>query len=233
MQTGAPQAGQAPSAPAHKPKPAAPAPAHKPKPSAPAPAPAAPPLRKLYANKRVGECFDFGHYPQGPNGEIEPITWRVLQREADHLLVIAEQGLDCKWYHEQGCDVTWANCNMRHWLNLPFRSMAFDEQERKCILKTSIANNYGQKTDDYIFLFSVDEAGYLFSNDKIRRAKPTEYAVKNGVKPAKGCCHWWLRSCGAHDDRAAHVSADGSVHFYGERVTYNNRAVRPSLKLAL
>ena len=40
-------------------------------------------LRKIYSDKGVGERFDFGRWPQGPNGEVEPITWRVIAYNSD------------------------------------------------------------------------------------------------------------------------------------------------------
>ncbi len=200
------------------------------------------PLHAIYADKQVGECFDFGRYPQGANGEVEPITWRVLQRNADRLLVIAEQGLDCKPYHKArglfarlfvfAC--AWTDCSLRLWLNSEFYDKAFNKQERKCILKTSVVNNAGSNTEDCIFLLSVDEAERLFADDAARRAKPTKYAVKNGVY-TKGadCCFWWLRSRGNRADHAAGVSIAGGVYSLGVLVNSDGLAVRPALKLAL
>ncbi len=186
-------------------------------------------------DKQVGELFDFGRYPQGANGEIEPITWRVLQREADYLLAIAEKGLDCKQYNEKWCDITWADCTLRRWLNSEFYNEAFNEQERKCILKTSIVNNAGPDTEDYIFLLSVDEAKSLFADDGVRRAKPTEYTVKNGVHTSNnGCCVWWLRTRGGRDDYAAFEGSDGrGIGVYGIGVHDVCNAVRPAFIIAL
>ncbi len=190
-------------------------------------------LHDAYANKRVGECFEFGRYPQGANGEIEPITWRVLQREADHLLVIAEKGLDCKRYNDKYCNVTWADCTLRHWLNSEFYDKAFNEQERNCILQTSIVNNVGPKTGDRISLLSVDEAECLFASENARRAEPTKYAAKNGVYTNEGYCWWWLRSRGNYDSHAANVCTNGGVNDDGNYVNDVDRAVRPAFKIAL
>ncbi len=187
-----------------------------------------------YADKQVGELFDFGRYPQGADGEIEPITWRVLQRNADHLLVIAEQGLDYKQYHKQNCCITWADCTLRRWLNSEFYYKAFNEQERKCILKTSVANNAGPNTEDNIFLLSVDEAESLFANDDERRAKPTDYATKNeaAYTDGNGYCWWWLRSRGNYVHYAAFVAGGGGVFGFGDHV-WVGRAVRPAFRIAL
>ncbi len=192
------------------------------------------PLCTIYASKQVGECFDFGRYPQGPNGEIKPIIWRVLQRNADHLLVIAEQILDCKRYNEELCEVTWEACTLRRWLNSAFISQAFNEQERECILQTSIVNNAEPNTEDRIFLLSFAEAESLFANDELRRAKPTESAIKNGVWTYEnGCCWWWLRSRGFNGYYASYVGADGFVNVDGIDVAHDDHAVRPAFKIAL
>ncbi len=195
------------------------------------------PLRTNYADKRVGDCFEFGLYPQGANGEIKPITWRVLRRKADHLLVIAEQGLDCKRYHEELFDLfnnTWADCTLRRWLNDEFMNVAFNEQERKCVLKTSIDDNAGPDSADYIFLLSVDEAKSLFANDIERRAKPTECAVKNGaLTDDNGYCFWSLRSYCRADRYATHVYPSGDINDFGFYLFRGHGAVRPALNLAL
>ncbi len=194
---------------------------------------AVPSLRETYANKRVGEYFKFGRYHQGANGEIEPITWLVVQRNADHLLVLAEHGLDCKPYHTESISIDWAGCILRYWLNYEFYLNAFNEQERECVLTTSIVNNAGPKTEDNIFLLSVEEAQSFFANDRSRCAKPTEHAVKNGAYTHSDFCYWWLRSRGCSANVAAYVSADGFVNVQGYNVYYGNVAVRPALKLAL
>ncbi len=192
------------------------------------------PLRTNYAKKQVGECFEFGRYPQGDKGEIEPIIWRVLHREADHLLVIAEQGLDCKPYHADLVSIDWSGCTLRRWLNDEFYDKAFGARERECVLKTSIVNNEGPNTEDCVFLLSVDEVKSLFANDVLRCANPTGYAVKNGVwTNDNGCCCWWLRSRGINGYYAAYVGMGGIVCVDGSDVNHDFRAVRPSLKLAL
>ncbi len=193
------------------------------------------PSSDVYANVRVGEYFEFGRYPRGANGEIKPITWRVLQREADHLLVIAEQGLDCKPYHEMR-KITWEACTLRRWLNSEFYEKAFNEQEHKCILQTSVVNNVGPKTDDYIFLLSVGEARSLFAKYIERRTKPSGYAAKNGVATSwaeDDCCEWWLRSSGIYAYYAAYVMENGGVIECGNNFDCDCYAVRPAFRIAL
>ncbi len=191
------------------------------------------PLRTIYAEKRVGECFEFGRYPQGANGEIEPITWRILQREKEHLLVIAEKCLDCKPYNAEFRLIAWADCTLHRWLNSEFYDKAFNGQEQECILKTSIVNKTGPNTEGYIFLLSIDEARSLFANDIERCAKPTKCTVKNRVFLYDGYCYWWLRSRGDSDNLAACVNTGGVIYDSGINVSFNHSAVRPVFKIAL
>ncbi len=224
--------------------------------NAPSPAASCPPQsvskpagispQSVYANKQVGERFEFGRYPQGANGEIKPIIWRVLRRDADGLLVVAEQGLDCKKYHDKWVlfsSVTWEKCTLRRWLNSDFINRAFSEKECGLILAVSVSNNAGSSTVDRVFLLSKDEANKLFAGNKDRRCKPTVYAVKEGAYlDSNGNCLWWLRSRpgSLHDTDATCVRSDGDIPNYvvaslfgGYDVGSGEIAVRPALKLAL
>ncbi|MCR4784117.1 MAG: sel1 repeat family protein [bacterium] len=199
--------------------------------------PVAPSLRDVYANKGVGEYFEFGRYPQGPNGEVKPITWRVLKRSSSGLLVIAEHGLDAKPYNEELVDITWADCTLRRWLNGEFFNKAFNEQEKSLIKTSNLSNNAGPSTDDRIFLLSIDEATSLFANNGDRITKPTAYAIKNGAWVCRnGVCtgnaQWLLRSRGEHSNCAAYVRDDGYVSIY-YTVHGDDASVRPACILAI
>ena len=194
----------------------------------------APKVAGAYADRQVGERFEFGRYPQGVNGEVKPITWRVLRRDDKSLLVIAEQGLDCKRYNEQYVSTTWASCTLRRWLNEEFIKRAFSEQEQSSIKTSEIPNNAGPPTKDLIFLLSVDEASSLFTDDSNRICKPTDYAVKNGVYTfSYGNSWWWLRSRGSCSYRAALVSNCGFISINGYYVIDNVGSVRPALRLTI
>ncbi|MDO5295780.1 MAG: DUF6273 domain-containing protein [bacterium] len=214
-------------------------------------------LRKIYADKRVGEHFEFGRYPQGADGEIKPILWRVLQRvihpvswrttwrmlkrEKEYLLILAEQGLDSKPYHEKFCGITWAECSLRRWLNAAFYNRAFNDQERALILQTYVINNAGPDTADHVFLLSINDAKRLFADDAARQAVPTDFALEKGARTSADfnignigcCCWWWLRSRGIYDDLAADVGTDGGVYEAGSDVNDDFGCVRPALRIAL
>ncbi|MBQ7529321.1 hypothetical protein IJT10_05415, partial [bacterium] len=131
---------------------------------------------------QAGDRFEFGRCPQGPNGEVEPITWRVLHRYSDSLLVIAEYGLcnkryNDKFYNESKC-ITWSNCTLRRWLNNDFMKKVFNAQEQSLIKISNLTNNAGPSTQDQVFLLSEDEARILFTDDDDRVMNLTKYAHK-------------------------------------------------------
>ena len=192
-------------------------------------------LRSAYANLRAGDRFAFRSYPQSAGGGEKPITWRVLRRESDALLVISERCLDAKPYDNSGKGTTWADCSLRKWLNGEFLKKAFTEQEQSLIKVSSLTNNSGPSTKDRVFLLSVNEAKGLFDNDNDRLTKPTPFAVKNGVYVDSECpgAWWWLRSRGVLDSEAASVTEFGEVHASGMFVDRNFASVRPALRIAI
>lgn len=187
-----------------------------------------------YANKRVGERFEFGRYPQGANGEAEPITWRVLRRDSDAMMVISEYGLDAKPYNEELESITWSKCTLRRWLNDEFLQKAFNPQEQSLIKVSSPSNNAGLSTDDRVFLLSIGEVKRLFADEKDRIAKVTAYAAKCGAYTYNedGITWWWLRSRGCDVSDAAFVNLVGFIGCRG-LVDRTSGSVRPAFRIAI
>ena len=197
------------------------------------------PLYSKYVNKCVGDRFEFGSYPQGPNGEVRPVVWRVLQRDSDSLLIISEKSLDFKPYEETNKIVAWSDCTLRRWLNGEFFYKAFNNQERSLIKMSKLSNNDDSSTKDWVFLLSVDEAGSLFADNNDRIAKYTDYAVKNNPYIGEKYedlmlkfTHWWLRSHGNFFESGSSwmVDSDGKID---EFPIHSNTYIRPALRLVL
>ncbi len=195
-------------------------------------------LRAIYADRQVGDTFEFGRYPQGANGEVEPIIWRVLRLDSDSLLVIAEDGLDARPYNEEQIDITWEDCTLRSWLNEEFFYKAFNEQEQSLIKTSHLSNNAGPSTYDRIFLLSADEVEAFFADSGDRVCQPTGYAVEqcadvyhNPYDEYDGNAWWWLRSRGCDSYYAVIVYYVGDLCNYGVRI--NGGSVRPALRLAI
>ena len=88
----------------------------------------------------VGDHFTFGNYPQGADGEVQPIEWRVLAVEDGKALVISEKVLDYVQYNERDTDVTWETCTLRKWMNNDFISKAFSSSQQEKITTIIIQN---------------------------------------------------------------------------------------------
>ena len=188
--------------------------------------------------------IEFGRYPQGAKGEVEPLRWRVLavDEKGKKALLVTEKLIDCCRYHNKSEDITWEGCDLRIWLNGNFLNSAFSEEESAKIGLTNNNNpdnpryeiHGGNPTVDRVFLLSIDEAEKYFHRKRDRVAKVTKYAINQGSDfDEKGMGCWWLRSPGFNRGLAAYVSSVGGVHWRGYRVHNVDVAVRPALWLNL
>ena len=179
-------------------------------------------------------------YGQGKSKE--PITWKVLSKENNRLLVISKHALDRKQYHTSYSPVTWETCSLRKWLNGSFLKTAFNTDEQKMIPTVTVSaeknpdynTSPGNSTQDQIFLLSIPEVNKYFTSDMERQCKSTAYAKAQGcVDYGNGNCSWWLRSPGDCGIRAAFVNGeDGDVsgNGYGVRKEFG---VRPAFWINL
>lgn len=196
---------------------------------------------------QVGEYITFGSYEQDndiSNGK-EPIEWLVLDVQDGKMLVVSKYALDCKKYNEEQVDLTWETCSLRSWLNDEFISEAFMSSELDRIPTVNVEadketrysyNNieFGNDTQDKIFVLNTDEANEYFGSKSDRACKPTEFAVAKGAyesssKDYEGNCWWWLRSPGAYQDNAARVVGGGGIQYDGIYVDKEDGAVRPAM----
>ena len=198
-------------------------------------------MRALEAGAiEVGDTVVFGSYEQDGNtaNGTEAIEWVALAKEGDKILLVSRYALDCQPYNTSWTSVTWEDCTLRSWLNGPFLSPAFTEDEQALIDEARVTNadngKYstpgGNPTVDKVFLLSVDEAEKYFSSDGDRVCTATAHAKDQGVSTGSndGCC-WRLRSPGRDSDHAAYVYSDGSIFANGRIVGLDSSAVRPAL----
>ena len=91
----------------------------------PQPAPQPQPVKKTppptpRINVRVGDIIPFGQYPQGANGEVQPLEWRVLAVENGRALLITDKLIDYIMYNDKLDSVIWGSCTLRKWMNNDF-----------------------------------------------------------------------------------------------------------------
>ena len=202
-----------------------------------------------YKNLRVGDKIPFGQYPQGANGEVQPLMWRVLAVEGGRTLLITDDLIDAVPYNEENKKVTWETCTLRKWMNNDFLRAAFSSEEQAQIAtitnrnpnNTDLGTWGGKSTHDRVFALSIGEAEKIFRSDNDRKAAPTAYAIKQGayessklsLKYGRKTACWWLRSPGNDSDYASYVNYYGYIHQGGYYVDYFRVAVRPAFWLNL
>lgn len=199
-------------------------------------------------NVSVGNRIPFGQYPQGANGEIQPLMWRVLAVENGRALMITDKLIDAIRYNEEKDNVTWETCTLRKWMNNNFISKAFNISQQAQIATVTNQNpnspvnrtKGGNATQDKFFALSRDEAKKYFCDDDDRKASPTSYAIKNGALTGSFSLSngettgiWWLRTPGVDSTFALGVLEDGSIGQYGNGVDHNKVAVRPAFWMKL
>ena len=160
----------------------------------------------------------FGNYRQSGSRKEPPIKWRVLENANGKLFLLSDQNLDVYWYHKTPADITWADSDIRGWLNDTvngFAGDAFSAGELAAIPQTDVVNDDnpeygtagGENTKDQVFLLSIAEAtntAYGFTDNydatDTRKAMSTAYVGSGGktgtnyMNGAGNTDWWWLRS---------------------------------------
>src|SRR5690606_11620802 len=97
--------------------------------------------------------------------------WRVLDSKDGKVLVIAEYIIELRWYNDNFVDTTWAECELRKYLNNEFYN-TFNQDEKAKIVAVTNSNpnnpwfktNGGTDTIDSIFLLSLEEVCKYFGD---------------------------------------------------------------------
>ncbi len=166
---------------------------------------------------------------------LSGVRWRVLEVREDTsgrrhwALLMADRVIGAGPYHTTLAPVTWAQCDLRRWLNdealflgslggpLVSRILQFEVSHGRDLAGSSGGD---QSMSDRVFLLNLEEAA------RYRRSVDGLAAVDEAMVPAG----WWLRSPGNRPDRAACVETDGSV---GGAGVSSSVGVRPAFWMVL
>lgn len=199
---------------------------------------------------QIGDIIKLGKY-----------SWRVLCVESNKALLITEEIIEQRCYHNADKEVTWEQCSLRKYLNDDFFvQFPSAEQERILLVENANENNqwYGTKgganTQDKIFLLSLHQACLYFGDSTANLYNPGKNQrywferkdANNQNRLAKllgkeGCWWWWLRSPGRVGKKAVYIwGTDGGIGIQGNNVKNGNVSdgkctdgVRPALWLRL
>ena len=203
---------------------------------------------KIAPFKNVGQYVVFGSYEQDNNTQNgkENIEWLILDYDetADEVLLVSRYGLHSLPFHNTTVYPTWAESDIRAWLNNEFINAAFTAGEQDAIAETKLSTarttlvEGGADTVDRIYLLSIEEYELYFASNAESKAAPTKYAVAMGAYQSDdctvddmGCCQWWLRSPSTDYFSASCVGIVG--YLSGTYVHYDGLSIRPALKINL
>ena len=162
-------------------------------------------IKQIATNKKWS-IVKFGNY-YNETGK-EPIEWIVLDNLGDEITLVSKYVIDChdfcknsdrKWTG----DISWELSDIREWLNHEFLEKAFSKNEQNFIIKKEIDSTCTYQTGcddicttkDKVYLLSrmdIRKGRSLFGN-KLKKCKPTKYALSKMVYGGKHKCLWWLR----------------------------------------
>lgn len=187
-------------------------------------------------------------------------NWRVLDIQDNVALLITEDIIEQRAYHDAYKDITWADCSLRKYLNGEFYDK-FSEADKSRIMPVINKNLdnqwYGSKggvdTKDSIFLLSIEEVCKYFGDSRSKlynRGKNQRYWFErkdenNNKRIARfegetWGSWWWLRSPGRVSVKAVYIHGDGNIGIQGNNILKGNISdgkctggVRPALWLKL
>ncbi len=176
--------------------------------------------------------------------------WRVLDIQINMALIITEDIVEQRPYHNIYKDTTWYDCETRKYLNSEFY-YKFDDTNKSRIVQVLTKNldnpwygtEAGKDSQDSIFLLDVEEVCKYFgdSTELLFNRGNNRYWKKNDENNSKRMakfngmiCYWWLRSPGRNNHVAAYVhGTDGCIGVNGNNVTNGWGGLRPALWLKL
>ena len=201
-----------------------------------------------YASAHKGDVVTLGTWEQdgdAANGP-EPLTWIVLDRIDDRLLLLTADVVAARPYHHVPFEpVTWADSDLRAWLNTEFLTQALTPAEQELVQPTLLDNpaqsvagtDGGAPTTDRVMALSETDAVIYLSTDWDRewsgQASASDAVAGDALyTDGNGHVDWWLRSPGGDDYAAQYVSAAGVPATAGIACDAQ-LGVRPALWLSL
>lgn len=199
----------------------------------------------------IGGAILFGGY-----------NWRILDIKNNAALIITENIIEHRSYHDAYKDITWADCSLRKYLNGEFYDK-FNDADKSRIIPVLNKNpdnqwygsNGGADTNDSIFLLSIEEVVcQYFGDSSIKLYNPGknqrywfERKDENNSKRVarleannERIWWWWLRSPGRLNIKAVYIHGDGNIGIQGNNILKGNISdgrctggVRPAMWIKL
>lgn len=171
----------------------------------------------------------------GDKIEFSGYDWRVLDIKDNAALIITEDIVELRAYHNKPGDITWADCELRKYLNGEFLERFINADKDKIIPTTIVNSNNpwfgtigGEDTNDKVFLLSIEEVVCKYFGDssenllRVPNGKYKYWFTKKDNNNAKRISSylgyiwwWWLRSPGRKQVKAVYIHGDGNIGIQG------------------
>lgn len=158
-------------------------------------------IEQIYNRMSKGDIIYFGTYNNAP------IAWKILKTESDKMLLIAENPIAQKPFHDEIKKVTWETSSLRAWLNSEFIESFSAEQKNQILVTETL------KTSDKVFLLNTEEIDEL--------SKSVNFSTSE---------EWWTRT--AIDNCIIYMSSTGWLKAEGDQVV-RDKGVRPAIWISL
>lgn len=199
----------------------------------------------------IGSTMPFGDY-----------NWRILDIKNNTALIITENIIEHRAYHDVYKDITWADCSLRKYLNGEFydKFNVTDKSRISPVINKNPDNQWygskgGEDTEDSIFLLTIEDVVCRYfgdSSEKLynpgknqrywfeRKDKNNSKRIARLEANKEGIWWWWLRSPGRVNVKAVYIHGDGNIGIQGNNILKGNISdgictggVRPALWLKL
>jgi len=174
-------------------------------------------------------------------------NWLVLETRGGMALLLSEKIIELRKYHNTFESTTWANSNIRRYLNTVFYN-TFSPCEQAQIIETQLTGQSnpwfdvdgGAYTTDKIFLLSIHEVLNYFGNGQ--PPTPTgKYFIDDSANTTRKAvfadnspCRWMLRTPGNLPYLVSTVTNEGKIAITGDFVNRQSTdnfilGIRPAL----
>lgn len=179
------------------------------------------------------------YYKDKSENEKKPVEWLVLDEQDGYTLLMTKDIVDSKgWVNNGRNDITWAQTDLRQWLNNDFYNAAFSpsEQSQMALFNAVQPQNpryktpAGKATVDPVSILNYQELIHYMPTNLERRAKPTGYAAEQGCYlNSEGDSAWWLRSPGPTATLPEHLASWGNLGARDHYIDDYTIGVRPAV----
>lgn len=184
------------------------------------------------------ETATFGSFYQDASGStLAPVKWIVLDEQDGYTLLMADQIIASRgWMDTDSEGATWAETDLRRWLDNDFYNVAFSDEEKSHMAlfdavqlrNPRYGTSAGEATVDPVSLLSYQELIHYMPTDEERKTTPTDYAIAEGCyQNTDGDAAWWLRSPGPTADAPEYLASQGNLGARAHHINDSTIGVRP------